>query len=607
LEGYPAPITKSVRLLRIKLSQPRILLGIFLLSLLAYLILYPIITLVINASSFQLMDSFRLSGANEGEFTLYYWKKMFSNYAIFIRPFLNTLFVGIGTAGITAVIGVLLAWLVFRTNIPLKGLISVLAVLPYLLPSFALAMPWIEIFRNTGMNLPPGFLEYITGLRAPSWLVFGPVPIIIVLGLHYFPFTFLLVGSALRNINSEIEETAELLGASRFTILRTITIPIVMPALLSALILSFSRAIGSFGTPSLLGLPAKFNLLSVQIRSLMMLNSNSEAFVLAIMLIAFCTLVIYLNNRVIGLRKGFDIIGGKGVRQRLTPLGKLRIPVSISIIFLLSIAVILPLGLLIWTSFMSNLGDYSVGNFSLQYWFGVVDPKDPEYITGDPGVFRNPMFFLSIKNTLLVSGLGAVITGVIGMLVGYVVVRGRGKSLSALLERISFAPIMIPSIAFGATYISLFGVSRGPIPALYGTLAIMILVVIGKQMPYTSRSGISAMHQLSGELEEAGEILGGGWLKRFRQIIWPLTRSGFSAGFMLVFITTTRELSLFILLVTSKTLVITALIFDQATYGTRQLSYALMTTLITLSFIMVGIYRLYERHSKKALIEKGIV
>ncbi len=607
MEEHPAPITKLVRGLRIELSQPRIILGICLLLLFTYLIIVPIITLITSASSFQLVDAFRLPGVKEGEFTLYHWKMVFNNYDIVIKPLLNTLLIGIGAVGVIVVLGTTIAWLVSRTDIPFKGLLTVLATLPYVLPSWALALPGIEIFQNTGINMSAGFLEYITGLKAPQWLVFGPLPIIIVLGLHYFPFAFLLVAAALRNVSSELEETAELLGASRFTILRTITFPIIMPALLSAVILGFSLALGSYGTPSLLGLPARFSVLSVQIKSLMGLNLHSQAYILALMLITLCVLVIYLNNRVIGTRKGFETIGGKGVRQRLTPLGKFGIPISVSVIVFLSITIIVPLILLVWTSFMLNEGDYSIGNFTFHYWFGVVDPKDPEFIIADPGVFRNTRFFTAVRNTFFISGVGAAILGLLGMLVGYVVVTGRGKRLSAFLDRISFAPILIPGIAFGAIYISLFGVSRGPIPALYGTFAIMILVVIGKKIPHASRCGISAMFQPSKELEEAAEVLGAGWLKRFRQIIWPLTKTGFSSGFILVFITTTRELSLFILLVTGRTQVLTTLIFQATEVGIRQLSYAYMTALVTITLIIIGMYRLYERYSKKSLIKKGIV
>jgi len=417
----------------------------------------------------------------------------------------------------------------------------------------------------------------------------------------------MLVGSALRNVSSDLEETAELLNAGRFTILRTITLPIVTPAFMSAVILVFSMVLGTYGTPSLLGLPARFTVLSVQIKSLIYMNRHSEAYILTIMLIALCVLIIYLNNRIIGTRKGFETIGGKGVRRRLTPLGKLRIPISVLVLVSLTIGIIFPLCLLVWTSFMLNDGDYSISNFSLHYWFGVVDPSDPEFIIGESGVFRNPKFFSAVRNTFFISGLGAVILGIMGMLVGYVVVMGRGKRLSALIERISFAPIMIPSIAFGVIYISLFGVSRGPIPALYGTFAIMILAVIGKRMPFASTCGISAMYQPSRELEEAGEVLGAGWLKRFRQIIWPLTKTGFSSGFILVFIITSRELSLFILLVTSRTKVMSTMIFEIAQEEVRQLSYALMTTLVVLTLTLLGIFKLYERYSKKALAEKGII
>jgi len=607
LEKYYILIIKLIRLLRIKLSQPRILLGIILLFLLTYLIIVPIISLIYDTGTFKLIDTLRLDGVKEGGFTFYHWKRVLSNYSIFIHPFLNTLLIGIGTAIVIAVIGTLIAWLVSRTDIPMKGLITVLAMVPYMLPSYALALSWIEIFQNTGINMPPGFLEYTTGLQAQPWIVFGPLPIIIVLGLHYFPFAFLLVSSALRNINSELEETGEVLGAGRFTIFRTITLPIVTPALLSALILGFSLVLGSYGTPTLLGLPSRFTVLSVQIRSLMTMNMSSEAYIFALVLIALCTLAVYLNNRAIGIRKSFETIGGKGSRKRLTSLGKVRIPASALVIAFLTVAVLFPLGLLVWSSFMLNEGNYNIGNFSLQYWTGTVKAGDIEFITGDPGVFRNPRFFLSLKNTFVISGLGAVICAFIGMLLGYVVVQGRGKRLSAFIERISFVPIMIPSITFGAIYISLFGVSRGLMPALYGTLAIMVLIVVAKQMPYSSRSGISAMYQLSRELEEAGEVLGARWLKRFGQIIWPLTKGGFSTAFMLIFITTTRELSLFILLVTSRTQVLSTLIFEYRELGICQLSYALMTFLVLLTFIVIGIYRLYERYSKKTLTEKGII
>jgi len=606
LEEVPT-ITKLARFLKIKLSHPWLVLGLILLFPLTLLIIVPIISLIIGATSFQLADTFRITGAKAGEFTLYFWGKALSNRGLFIQPLLNTLLIGTGVAVMTMVIGCMIAWLVSRTDIPLKGPIDALATLPYILPSWALALPWLELFRNTGMGLGTGFLEYATGLKAPPWIVFGPLPIVIVLGLHYFPFVFIMVSSALRNVSSELEEAGELLGAGRLRIFKTITFPIVMPALLAAIILSFSRAVGTFGTPSLLGLPGRFTVLTVQIKILMDMNRQSECYILSIILIAMCAVIFYLNSRVIGTRKGFETMGGKGVRKYLVPLGKLRTPISASVIGFIVVTILFPLGLLVWSSFMLNAGDYSISNFSLQHWIGVADPEDPTFITGYPGVFRHPMFLRCFRNTILIAVVGAAITAFMGMLVGYVVVRGRGKRLSALIESVSFIPIMIPSIAFGALYISLFGASHGPMPALYGTFTIMILLVIGKQMPYASRTGVSAMYQPSEELEEAAEVVGARWLKRFRQIIWPLTRSGFSAGVLIVFITTARELSLFVMLVTSKTNILTTLTFMYAESGVSQLSYALMTTLVVLTLMFVGIYKLYERRSGKVLTEKGIL
>lgn len=600
-------ITKLARFLKIKLSHPWLVLGLILLFPLSLLIIAPIISLIIGATSFQLADTFRITGAKVGEFTLYFWGKILGNRGIFIQPLLNMLFIGIGVTVVTMVLGCMIAWLISRTDISLKGPIGALATLPYILPSWALALPWIELFRNTGMGMGTGFLEYATGLKAPPWLVFGPLPIVIVLGLHYFPFVFIMVSSALRNISSELEEAGELLGAGRLKIFRTITFPIVMPALLSAAILAFSRSVGTFGTPSLLGLPGRFTVLTVQIKILMDMNRQSECYILAIILIALCAVIFYLNSRVIGTRKGFETIGGKGVRKCLVPLGKLRTPVCGAVIVFFVVTILFPLGLLVWSSFMLNAGDYGISNFSLQYWIGVANPEDPTYITGYPGVFRHPMFFRCLRNTILIAVVGAAITALMGMLVGYVVVGGRGKRLSALIEQVSFIPIMIPSIAFGALYISLFGASHGPIPALYGTFAIMILVVIGKQLPYASRTGVSAMYQPSKELEEAAEVVGARWLKRFKEILWPLTKVGFSSGFLIVFITTARELSLFIMLITSRTNVLTTLTFAYAESGVRQLSYALMTTLIILTLSFVGIYKLYEKYSTKSLVEKGIL
>jgi len=257
---------------------------------------------------------------------------------------------------------------------------------------------------------------------------------------------------------------------------------------------------------------------------------------------------------------------------------------------------IAPLLLLVWSSFMRSAGSYSLDNFTLHYWIG---KPDPTIAQAEPGLLRNPRVVRGALNSLRISLFGGVICAVLGMLLGYVIVKRRGSMVSSFLEKISFLPMLIPSIAFGAIYFSFFAQPIGPIPALYGTFALMILLVVGKQMPFTTRTGVSSMFQVAGELEEAAEITGDSWPHRFVKIIWPLTRSGFISGVLIVFITSMRELSLFILVITGKTEVLTTLTFDYADLGLQQLSNAMMSLLIMIIFVVMGLIKLYEKLTEK--------
>jgi iron(III) transport system permease protein len=571
--------------------QPVTLLGGALLVIVGILVIAPMISLIHTTLTMQLVDTFRIPGAQIGEFTLHHWERVLRNQRLFVTPLTNTLIIGTGTAAFALIVGAALAWLTSRTDVPLRGLIYVLAVTPYVLPSWALALPWLAFFQNRSVQRPAGFLEAITGVQAPEWLVFGPVPIIIVMGIHYYPFVFLMVASALNTLDSQLEEAGELLGASRWAILRSITMPIVVPAILAALLLAFSRTVGTFGTPALLGNPANFTVLPVQIRSFMTMNQTPQAFVLALLLIALSIILLFLNDRVVGQRRSYATISGKGFKHRLVALRSLRWVACTVTLLILGLFVLGPLLLLVWSSFMYSPGQFSLSNFTLHYWIGA---PDPAIRGGEPGILNNARVWASAWNSLRIAFIGGAFCSLLGMMIGYVVVRSRGSFLASLLEKGSFLPMLIPSIAFGAIYLSLYSVGRGPFPALYGTLAIMILVVIGAQLPFTARTGISAMHQVAGELEEAGKIAGASWPRRFIDIMWPLAKSGFAAGFVIVFITTMRELSLFILLMSPRTEVLTTLTFAYAEIGALQHSYALMSFLVGIIFAVLGLFKLYE-------------
>jgi iron(III) transport system permease protein len=181
--------------------------------------------------------------------------------------------------------------------------------------------------------------------------------------------------------------------------------------------------------------------------------------------------------------------------------------------------------------------------------------------------------------------LTALFTALFGVILGYAIVKGRGTKLSKFVEQLAFIPYVIPGIAFGAVYISMFTKPVGPIPALYGTFALLVVVSVAKHIPYSSRSGVSAMLQVSKELEEAAAIAGASPWLRFKRIIFPLTSTGFVSGFLMVFITTMRELSLIILLVTPTTAVLASMTMRYIENGNEQQANAVILILIVLVLI----------------------
>ncbi|NLJ80224.1 MAG: iron ABC transporter permease [Firmicutes bacterium] len=576
-----SPIVVWFRKSKRRLFAPHVILGLLLMVILGYLVAAPLVTLVSTTTTWQPQDV-RIRGqlVEVGKFTLYHWERILTSNlapAALWNPLMNTMIVAALIVLVVLLISSILAWLVTRTDIPARKVISNLAMLPYILPSWTLALAWVEVFQNSSLYLPTGFLEYFTGITVPEWLVYGPVPIVIVMALHYYPFGFLLISGALTSIDSQLEESAEVLGAGRFRILRKITFPIIMPAMLSTALLAFARSIGTFGTPAILGVPARYPLISTQIFSFLTTGRDSHGFILALVLLLMSFTGVIINNRIIGSRKEFTTIGGKGRRTSLVKLGKWKVPIAVVTIVFLAIVGVFPFILLGWSSVMLNVGNFSIKNFSLHYWTGKATSRLAD---GLPGALRNREVLGALKNSVSVALIGGLLTGAVGMFIGYVVAKNRQAFLAKALEQLSFVPMLIPSIVFGSIYLALFSKARWLIPSLYGTFALLIVVTVGKQMPYTARSGISSMLQVSGELEEAAIIQGVSWWRRFRKIMLPLTKSGFFAGTLIVLITSMRELSLYILLVTPANRVLTTITFGFIQEGNMQISYAITTLLI---------------------------
>jgi iron(III) transport system permease protein len=260
---------------------------------------------------------------------------------------------------------------------------------------------------------------------------------------------------------------------------------------------------------------------------------------------------------------------------------------------------VVPLLLFALESFLMVPGDYSLSNFTTVFWTGAgaVDIGNSE-----PGILRNINVFAGLWNSVRLSICCALVAGTVGILAGYAVARHRGTKLAKYVDNLTFFPYLMPAMAFGAIYLSMFATRRGFIPPLYGTFALLVVVGGVKYLPFASRAGINSMLQLSGEIEEAGTVMGIPWWKRMTQIIFPIQKSSMLSGYMLPFISCMRELSLFILLVTPSTAVLTTMLFQYNEKGWDQQANAINLMIV----VIVVAFNLIINKLTGASIDKGI-
>lgn len=576
------PLLAAARRFYRWITSPRVVLSLIMLVVMFYLVIIPLYRMVQTTVTWQPHDLTRVPDAEVGKLTAFHYVRMLTGVfgkIYMYTPLRHSMTIAIGATLLALLIGGSLAWLVVRTDMPGRKLINQLAVIPYIMPSWTLAQAWLVFFKNRLSGGTPGVYEYLVGHSPPSWLSYGPVPIIICSALHYYTFFFLFVSAALMSIDSNLEEAGELAGASRWRILRKITFPLVLPAILSGFIMTFSKVLGTFGGPNILGTPVRYYVVATMIRGSIGVGDKADAFVLAIVLVLMSMSIIWFNQKLVGTRKSYETIGGRGFVAQVNKLGRLKRAVMIAVILFQILVIVVPLGLLVYSTVMLQDGNYSLSNLSLQHWIG---ERGTIYNHGEPGVLRNPKIYMTAWNSIRLSLWTAFFTALMGIILGYAIVKGRGTRLSKMVEQLAFVPYVIPGIAFGAVYIAMFIKPLGPIPALYGTFALLVVVSVAKHIPYSSRSGVSAMMQVGRELEEAGMISGANVWQRFRRIIFPLTSSGFVAGFLLTFITTMRELSLIILLVTPQTQVLASQTMFYTENGDAQMANAVILILIVL-------------------------
>ncbi len=562
---------------------PHVALAWVFLFLLLILVVQPIIEIAVGSLTVGPRDARQLS-QGVGTFTPFYWDRALIsslNYRLFFQPLGNTLTVSFLSTIMAMIMGLGLAWLRIRTDMPLKGIIGTLAFVPYILPSWAIALAWLGVFRHDDIWLrAPGVLQYFTGLTVPNWFVFGPVPISIILALNYFAFTYLLASASLATIDSALEESAEINGANSSIVLRRITLPLILPSLASAFILTLIIGVANFGVPHFLGSPANYYTLPTMMYSRIRTGRMGDAFVIGIVMILLASLVLFLNSRVVGTKRQYTTLSGKGGRRSKTSLGQWRYPVASAVLVFLFFAGVFPVLMLGLESLQFLAGSYSLDNMSLAFWTGrgMMGQED--------GVLVSPRVLAAARNTIVIGLSVGTISVVSSLLLGYSIAKGRGSWLSRIVEQLSFLPFVIPGVVLGAIYLTMWANPPLFLPSLYGTLAVIVLALAVFRMPYAARSGISAMMQIGAELEEAATLHGCSFGQKLRRVLIPLTRQGLLVGFLLNFIGAAKDLTIVIMLSTTRTQTLSVVAESLTEYGEVQFGYAI--ALIIVAIVLVG-------------------
>ena len=567
--------------------------------LLLFLTIAPLIYVIIDTFTVHMMEVPLIPNSKIGDFTIYHYKTLFASsksWHLFYKPLLNSLWTSALACVFAILFGGVVAYLITRTNLKFKKLISTVFIFPYIMPQWTLALYWKNLFMSTSCTGGyAGELQALTGIVTPEWLVLGGLPIALVLGLHYAPFAYILIGGVLRNMDANLEEAATILNTPKWKIFTHITLPILKPAILSTILLVFSSAMSAYPVAVTLGKPINFTVLSTQLQIWLQGNGTQLGIghVTSLVLIVIGILILTMNQISTGSRKQYTTVSGKSGQISKNNLGKVgKWIISFILIILVMFVCVGPMVSFALESLLPNQGDYSSG-LTLQWWTSKEVLRN-----GYKGMFYNPEIWVALLQSILLSICCSLIAGTIGLLIGYAVSKKRKSKLAMGVNALAFLPYLLPSISMSAIFFTF----STKIPFLYA-LPFLVCVIVGvvKYIPFASRSSLNAMLQLSNEIEEAAVIQNIPWVKRMVRIIFPIQKSSFLSGYLLPFISCMRELSLFVFIAPSG-LLLTTLMFQLSETGLPALENAANLILV----VVILVFNFIINKITGASLDKGI-
>ncbi|MBA2401000.1 MAG: iron ABC transporter permease [Bradyrhizobium sp.] len=542
---------------------------VLLLVILGFLVIYPIMMLLLGAltDTNPVVEGISLRHLSIANFLV-----VLANPNVG-EALVNTLIACGGGTAIAVVIGLFFSWIVVRTNTPFKGFIAAASILPLFAPPLVAGVAW-AILGSPKTGLINTMFKWI-GLdwRVDFYSLWG---LVFVFGIYYAPYVYMFTSSALRNMDPSLEEAAEISGASAFATLFSVTFPLIMPAIISGMLLSFIVMLGIYGIPAVLGSSTNLALLTTYIFKLTNWSPPlyNTAAAVAIILMVVTGALVFLQNRVISGRS-YTTVAGKAFRPRNLDLGRWRwFTFALGIVYLL-IVVVLPLLALTVAAFRKFMFIRDVSSLFDMRQYSMVHFNS---------IFDNPLTLRSIYNAVEVGVITAVVGGVLAFAIGYTIHRTQVTG-RRWIDLISTIPVAIPGLVVGVAYLwAWIGIPGG----LYGTIWILALAFIARFMPDTVKALSTSFLQIHRELEEAAWVCGKGMFATIRTIVLPLARPGVIASMTLLFVLAIRELGSSLFLYTSNTMVMSVLLLDYYEGGNLGKTAAFSLVQTVLLGVLIG-------------------
>ncbi len=537
------------------------LLWIGIIAVLLFLVVSPFIYLVIT--SFQ--------AERTGEFT-------FANYATaygrarYVEALLNSLKLGAVSALLAGIFAVPLAWAVARTDMPGRGLTRMLVLATFITPPYTGAVAWI-LLAGPNAGWLNRFYTLLTGAEAGPFNIYSFSGLALVIALYSFPYIFIFTTAALELVSSEMEDAANILGAGPWRTMWRVTLPLALPAILGGLIICFLEAIALFGSPAMIAIPARFNVVTTQLFQFFGNPVRVEVAAAYAMPLLGITVLLVLVQRLMTHRKGFVALTGKGGERRPILLGRWRWVVFGYAMFVAALAVFLPYVFLLQSAFAKAWGrGFAWDNISLQNFRFVL--------------FEHATAAKSVLNSFLYAGASATVAVFLTLGIAYIVAR-KLVPFGGVLGFLCVAPFVIPGVVLA---IGFYAAYAPPPLSLYGTALILILAFTTRFLPVGYVNASAAIRSVNPEMEEAVRVLGGSRLTALRRVVTPLLKRNLLGAWLLIFIPATRELSAAIFLYGPNTKVASVMIFDMSEEGNfeRLAALALILQVLTLPLLWVG-------------------